>query len=57
MKHLKLTIVLFVFLICTSYNKSEDNLDSIKESLDKSEQSIKEINKILDNPYYKYEIK
>lgn len=62
MRKLKITFVSFTFLICTSYNQNtkltlEEETLQIKKSLDKTEQGLIEINKILNDPYYKYKIK
>lgn len=62
MNRLKLIFVSFIFLICTSYNQStkltlEQETLQIKKSLDKTEQGLIEINKILNNPYYKHKNK
>lgn len=62
MRKIKIIFVSFVFLICTSYNQNtkltlEQETLEIKKSLDKTEQGLIEINKILNDPYYKYKIK
>jgi len=62
MKRLKILFILFTFLICTSYNQNiklslEEETLQIKKSLDKTEKGLIEINKILNDPYYKYKIK
>ena len=62
MRKLKLIFVSFIFLICTSYNENtklslEEETLEIKKSLDKTEQGLIEINKILNDPYYKYKSK
>jgi len=62
-KHKMLILVISLFLIITSYNNQEAKLTQeekvlqIKKSLDKTEKGIIEINKILDSPYYKHQIK
>lgn len=62
-KHKMLILVISLFLIITSYDNRETKLTheekvlQIKQSLDKTEQGIIEINKILNNPYYKHQIK
>lgn len=62
-KYKILILVISLFLIITSYDNRETKLTQeekvlqIKKSLDKTEQGIIEINKILDNPYYKHQIK
>jgi hypothetical protein len=62
MKKLKIIFISFIFLICTSYNQNtkltlEEETLEIKKSLDKTEQGLIEINKILNDPYYKYKSK
>lgn len=62
MNKLKIILLSFTFLICTSYNENtkltlEEETLQIKKSLEKTEQGLIEINKILNNPYYKYKIK
>jgi len=62
MKKLKIILISFTFLICTSYNENtklslEEETLQIKKSLDKTEQGLIEINKILNNSHYKYKIK
>ena len=62
MRILKIIFISFTFLICTSYNQNtkltlEEETLQIKKSLDKTEQGLIEINKILNYPYYKYKIK
>ena len=62
MNKLKILLTLFTFLICTSYNQNtksslEEETLQIKRSLEKTEQGLIEINKILNDPYYKYKIK
>ena len=62
MRKVKIIFVSFIFLICTSYNQStkltlEQETLEIKKSLDNTEQGLIEINKILNDPYYKYKIK
>ena len=62
MKKLKIILLSFTFLICTSYNETdkltlEEETLQIKISLDKTEKGLIEINKILNDPYYKYKIK
>lgn len=62
MRILKIIFISFTFLICTSYNQNtkltlEEETLQIKKSLDKTEQGLIEINKILNDPYYKYKIK
>ena len=62
MRKVKIIFVSFIFLICTSYNQNtkltlEQETLEIKKSLDKTEQGLIEINKILNDPYYKYKIK
>jgi len=61
-KHQTLILVFSLFLIITSYNQEsklteEEKVLQIKQSLDKTEKGIIEINKILDDPYYKHQIK
>lgn len=62
MRKIELIFVSFIFLICTSYNQ-ETNLTleqktlEIKKSLDKTEQGLIEIEKMLNDPYYKHKIK
>jgi hypothetical protein len=48
-----------VFFLFSSYNNitkltEEEEKKEIKKSLDRTEQSIIEVNKILNDPYYKY---
>ena len=62
MRKLKIIFISFIFLICTSYNQPtkltlEEETLQIKKSLDKTEQGLIEINKILNDPYYKYKSK
>ena len=62
MRKLKIIFISFIFLICTSYNQNtklslEEETLEIKKSLDKTEQGLIEINKILNDPYYKYKSK
>ena len=62
MRILKILFISFTFLICTSYNENtklslEEETLQIKKSLDKTEQGLIEINKILSDPNYKYKIK
>lgn len=62
MRILKILFISFTFLICTSYNQNtklslEEETLQIKKSLDKTEQGLIEINKILNDPNYKYKIK
>lgn len=62
MKKLELIFVSFIFLICTSYNQNtklnlEEETLQIKQSLDKTEKGLIEIEKILNDPYYKHKIK
>lgn len=62
MKKLKIIFISLTLLICTSYNQNakltlEEETLQIKKSLDKTEQGLIEINKILNNPNYKYKIK
>jgi len=62
MRKLELIFVSFIFLICTSYNQDtkltlDEETLQIKESLDKTEKGLIEIEKILNDPYYKYKIK
>jgi hypothetical protein len=62
MKKLELIFVSFIFLICTSYNQDtkltlDEETLQIKESLDKTEKGLIEIEKILNDPYYKHKIK
>jgi hypothetical protein len=62
MKKLKIIFLLLTFLICTSYTENtklslEEETLQIKKSLEKTEQGLIEIKKILDNPNYKNKIK
>lgn len=62
MRILKILFISFIFLICTSYTPNtklslEEETLQIKKSLDKTEQGLIEINKILNDPNYKYKIK
>lgn len=62
MRILKILFISFTFLVCTSYNEStklslEEETLQIKKSLDKTEQGLIEINKILNDSNYKYKIK
>lgn len=62
MRILKIIFISFTFLICTSYTPNtelsfEEETLQIKKSLEKTEQGLIEINKILNDPYYKYKIK
>ncbi len=62
MRKIKIIFISFTFLICTSYNQNtkltlEEETLEIKKSLDKTEQGLIEINKILNDPYYKYKSK
>ena len=62
MRKIKIIFISFTFLVCTSYNQNtklslEEETLEIKRSLDKTEQGLIEINKILNNPYYKHRIK
>jgi len=62
MRKLELIFVSCIFLVCTSYNQEtkltlEQETLEIKKSLDKTEQGLIEIEKILNDPYYKYKIK
>ena len=62
MRKLKIIFISFIFLICTSYNQNtklslEEETLEIKKSLDKTEQGLIEINKMLNDPYYKYKSK
>jgi hypothetical protein len=62
MRKLKIIFISFTFLVCTSYNQNtklslEEETLQIKKSLDKTEQGLIEINKILNDPYYKYKSK
>lgn len=62
MRKLKIIFLSFTFLICTSYNEKtkltlEEETLQIKISLDKTERGLIEINKILNDPNYKYKIK
>jgi hypothetical protein len=62
MKKLKIIFLLLTFLICTSYTENtklslEEEKLQIKKSLEKTEQGLIEIKKILDNPNYKNKIK
>lgn len=62
MKKIEMILVSVILIICTSYNQpTEKTLDNetlkIRESLDKTEQGIIELEKILKDPYYKYKIK
>jgi hypothetical protein len=48
-----------VFFLFSSYNNitkltEEEEKKEIKKSLDRTEQSIIEVNEILNDPYYKY---
>lgn len=54
MRIIKIIFVSFIFLICTSYNHNtklslEEETLAIKKSLEKTEQGLIEINKILNN--------
>ena len=62
MRKIKIIFISFTFLVCTSYNQNtklslEEETLEIKKSLDKTEQGLIEINKILNDPNYKYKIK
>jgi len=62
MRKLKIIFLLLTFLICTSYSENtklslEEETLLIKRSLDKTEQGLIEINKILSDPNYKYKIR
>jgi hypothetical protein len=62
MKKLKIIFLLLTFLICTSYTENtklslEEETLQIKKSLEKTEQGLIKIKKILDNPNYKNKIK
>ena len=62
MSKLKIILISFTFLICTSYNETtklnlEEETLQIKKSLEKTEQGLIEIKKILNDPNYKYKIK
>jgi hypothetical protein len=62
MRRLELIFVSFIFLICTSYNQDtkltlDEETLQIKESLNKTEKGLIEIEKILNDPYYKHKIK
>ena len=62
MRKIKIIFISFTFLVCTSYNQPtqltlEEETLQIKRSLDKTEQGLIEINKILNDPNYKYKIK
>jgi hypothetical protein len=62
MRKIKIIFISFTFLVCTSYNQNtklslEEETLEIKKSLDKTEQGLIEINKILNDPYYKYKSK
>jgi hypothetical protein len=62
MRKIKIIFISFTFLVCTSYNQNtklslEEETLEIKKSLDKTEQGLIEINKILNDPYYKYKRK
>ena len=57
---------LLMIALCTTttiYNESKQKLSPneervlIQKSLDNTEKEIERINKILDDPYYKYKIK
>jgi hypothetical protein len=56
---LSFLMLIGVFLLFSSYDNitklnEEEEKKEIKKSLDRTEQSIIEVNKILNDPYYKY---
>ena len=59
----KYLLMIVLFTTTTIYNESKQKLSPneervlIQKSLDNTEKEIKRINKILDNPYRRYEIK
>ena len=59
----KYLLMITLFTTTTIYNESKQKLSPneervlIQKSLDNTEKEIERINKILDDPYYKYKIK
>lgn len=59
----KYLIISMIFITATSYDNSYNKLSPseerflIQKSLDSTEREIERINKFLDNPYRRYEIK
>mgnify|MGYP003398037368 FL=1 len=59
----KYLLMIVLFTTTTIYNESKQKLSPneervlIQKSLDNTEKEIERINKILDDPYYKYKIK
>lgn len=59
----KYLLMIVLFTTTTIYNESKQKLSPneervlIQKSLDNTEKEIERINKILDNPYRRYEIK
>ena len=59
----KYLLMIALFTTTTIYNESKRKLSPneervlIQKSLDNTEKEIKRINKILDNPFYKYKTK
>ena len=59
----KYLLIIALFITTTIYNESKQKLSPneervlIQKSLDNTEKEIERINKILDDPYYKYKIK
>ena len=59
----KYLLMIALFITTTIYNESKQKLSPneervlIQKSLDNTEKEIERINKILDDPYYKYKIK
>ena len=59
----KYLLMIVLFTTTTIYNESKQKLSPneervlIQKSLDNTEKEIERVNKILDDPYYKYKIK
>ena len=59
----KYLLMIALFITTTIYNESKQKLSPneervlIQKSLDNTEKEIKRINKILDDPFYKYKTK
>ena len=59
----KYLLMIVLFTTTTIYNEKKQKLSPneervlIQKSLDNTEKEIERINKILDDPYYKYKIK
>ena len=59
----KYLLMIVLFTTTTIYNESKQKLSPneervlIQKSLDNTEKEIERINKILDNPFYKYKTK